>query len=629
MKKACRIDTVGSLLLASVTLSISFILLASFIVSLSHAADWTTSYASLARTSYLVGEAVVPPFALAWEYESKKPLTGAPLVAIGRTYLSDSQLHVWSLKLEDGTVVWKHDEARDPREVRCYNALTGELRWTQRVDGKLIHTPQVGRRFVYVATSAGTLYAFNQQNGTLLWSVALDPPLTLPAADATLVVVGSGSALVGLQAADGSKVFEAELGGPVASVPVLETEGAYVTVNDQVVAVDREGQERWRVKLAKPVSTPLAVTTAGVLVGSVDGVVQVLARETGTVVWETLLAGIPNTVSGAGDVAFVGTRQSTLVGLGLSDGAKLWAASLEHGPVDGVALSAGKLVVTAGTWVGMLLPAPAAPENIAVANDQGQASLTWDAPSPNGSPISAYRIFRRRGASVSQVAVVEADTREFTQEIFPGEVGYSISAIAGNGAESGKSVEVTLAKGEPLVRRLNVAPVPLDPRVESLTVTFELREAARVIWDVVDAEGQALIEERTVVLPEGMAALNWDGVDRAGRQVEPGVYQVRLRAVAGRETEALARAFPVNWAFASAGSGLAGGSAGAGSGIVGAASTVSGSQPGGATAGAPASGGAVSDGVVDDGKGNKGVRDHGRGEGRDGAGQGKGRGKKR
>ncbi len=577
------------------------------------AADWTTSYAGLARTSYLAGEAVAPPFALAWEYESKQPLTGAPLVAIGRVYLSDAQFHVWSLKLEDGTVVWKHDEARDPREVRCYNAVTGELRWTQQVDGKLIHTPQVGRKFVYVATSAGTLYAFNQQNGKLLWSVALTPPLTLPAADAKLVVIGSGSTLVGLQIADGSRVFEVELNGPVSSVPSLAAEGAYVVVNDQVVAVDREGQERWREKLAAPVSTRLAVTKAGVLVGSVDGVVQVRSREAGALVWETLLAGTPNTVSGAGEVVYAGTRQSTVVGLRLADGAKLWAAQLQHGPVDGVALSAGELVVVAGTWVGALLPAPAAPEHIVVRHEQGQAGLSWEASSPNGSPISAYRIFRRRGATVSQVAVVGAEMRSFTQKTLPGEIGYSVAAIAVNGAASDKSVEVTLAKGEPLVRRLNVAPLPLDPRVSSLTVTFELRETARVVWDVVDAEGQALIEERTVLLPQGVATLSWDGVDRFGSQVEPGVYRVRLKAVAGGETEALARAFPVNWTFASAGSGLAGGPAGGG-GVLSAASTSS----------APASGGAGSD-AVDDGKGNKGVRDHGRGEGLDGAGQGKGR----
>jgi len=81
-------------------------------VSPACAADWTTSYASLARTSYLAAEAVSPPFALLWEHESVGELSGAPLVAIGRAFLSNPKFHVWSLDLNDGKVVWKHDEER-------------------------------------------------------------------------------------------------------------------------------------------------------------------------------------------------------------------------------------------------------------------------------------------------------------------------------------------------------------------------------------------------------------------------------------------------------------------------------------------------------------------------------------
>ncbi|MEK7765347.1 MAG: hypothetical protein AAB368_03835, partial [bacterium] len=73
------------------------------------AEDWTTGYASQGRTSYLPGVMVAPPFALAWEYASPKPLKGGALVAVQRAYVSDEAFHVWSLSLADGTVAWKHD----------------------------------------------------------------------------------------------------------------------------------------------------------------------------------------------------------------------------------------------------------------------------------------------------------------------------------------------------------------------------------------------------------------------------------------------------------------------------------------------------------------------------------------
>jgi outer membrane protein assembly factor BamB len=586
-------------------------------------ADWTTSYAGLSRASYLAGESVTPPFALQWEYESPQPLKGAPLVALSRAYVSDAQLHVWSLNLTDGTVSWKHDEARNPSEVRCYDALTGDLKWVQAVDGNLIHTPQVAQTVVYVSSSSGVLYAFNQMDGKPLWKTALGFPLTLPAADAGLVLVGSGNILCGISPISGERIFKVDMASPVTGVPVVAQEGGYVTVSEAVVAVDRDGKERWRAKLKSPAWASLAVTRDGVLVGCVDGSVKLLARETGTVKWEELLAGTPNVLAGAGSVVYVGTRQGMLVGMNLADGAKLWSAALGRGPVDGMALSDGRLVVVAGKWVGALLPAPEPPENLAVHSSGNRAELSWNAPVPNGSPISAYRIFRRRGANDSQVAVVPANTLTFGQDVLPGGAGYSLVAIGENGAESVRSAEATLAKGEPLVKRLAVSPAPYDPRTGPLAVSFQLREGARVTWSVVDAEGGQVTDERTSALPRGNCLIDWSGADRMGKPVEPGVYRVQLRAAVEGEESQAAKAFPVAYGFDSGTGELAGAAVPVGTGTFASGSSSGGSASGGgsgATGGTP--GGAVSDGSGHD----NGVRDHGQGSGRDGAGQGKGNG---
>jgi len=577
------------------------------------AEDWTTAYAGLSRTSYLAGEAVAPPFAISWEATMPEPLKGAPIVsgALGHAYLVTEQLYVWAVKLGDGSVAWKHDEPRNPNEVRCYDALSGVQRWTAAVDGKLIHTPQVGQSVVYVATSTGKLYAFNQMDGKLLWQVALGGPLTLPAADAALVVIGSGSSLVGLLPKDGSKVFSTDLGNAIGSVPVLADDGAYAALGDAVTTVSRSGAVRWRTKLMKPAWAPIAVTKSGVIAASVDGGVELLSRAAGAKVWETMLAGTPNTVSGAGEVVYVGTRQGTIVGLRLSDGAKLWSAALGHGVIDGVGVSGGRVLVTAGKWVAALLPAPEAPNQVALARDGNGGKLTWAAPQPNGGAISAYRIWRRRGQSVSMLGTVSAPS--FGEDLLAGEVGYQVAAIGANGAESVKSGEVTLAKGEPLLRRLAVAPVPYDPRTAQLNVSFDLRESARVTWTVVDAEGRALTDEATSLLPQGPGTLRWDGRNRSGAVAEPGVYRVQLKATAAAETDAQAKAFPVNWAAVDTGGGTLSGPAG-----VSAAGVGGGSQPGGAGTVDPSGG--------DSGHGNNGVRDHGQGEGRDGAGQGNGQG---
>jgi outer membrane protein assembly factor BamB len=590
-------------------------------------AEWTTAYACLKRTSYQSGEPVAPPFAVAWEYTGGEELLCAPLVAMDRAYLTTKAYHVSSLNLADGKVVWSFNGPRGLDEIVSFDAVTGKVRWRYQLDAPMVHTPQIGHAMVYAGTTMGTLYAYDQNKGTCAWWKRLGGPLTLASADATLMAVGSGTALVGLNPADGATMFRTELGAVPATFPVVETEGAFVALPNAVIATDRSGVIRWNVPSAKPITSPLVVTVDGVLVGSADGTVKLLKRTDGSVVWETILAGTPHSLSGAAGTLYVGTREGTLVGLRLADGAKLWSAALGHGAVTGVALAGGRLLVTAASWTGALVPAPEAPTGINLKRAGKSGVLAWTAPAPNGSAISAYRVWRKRGSMVSQAGVVPANSLSFSESLLPGEVSYEVSAIAVNGAESTHSSGASLVKGEELLKGLSVAPLPFDPKKGPLEIGFVLATGARVSWDVVDAEGTAVIDERTAQLPKGMAALSWDGICRDGRPVERGTMKVRVRATADGEDDAEAKVFPVEWKTDTHQAGPQGGPANAGGG----SASGSASAASGGSSSAPNPGGASSTqpGSVDNGNSghtNNGVRDHGVGEGRDGAGQGKGQG---
>jgi len=596
-------------------------------------AEWTTAYACLKRTSYQSGEPVAPPFAVAWEYAGGEEFLCAPLVAMDRAFLTSRAYHVSSLNLADGKVVWSFNGPRGLDEIVSFDAITGKVRWRYKLDGPMVHTPQIGHAMVFAGTVVGTLYAYDQNKGTLAWSKALGGPLTLASADNTLMVVGSGNALVGLNPTDGATAFRTDLGAAPAFFPVLETEGAFVPLPRSVMATDRLGAVRWTAPSAQAITAPLVVTTDGVLVGSADGTVRLLKRTDGSVVWETILAGTPHSLSGAANTVYVGTKEGTLVGLRLSDGAKLWSASLGHGAVTGVALAGGRLLVTAASWTGALVPAPEAPSNLGLKKAGNSGQLTWVAPAPNGSPISAYRVWRKRGSMVSQAGVVPAGSVSFSEKLLPGEVSYAVSAISGNGAESVHSSDASLIKGEELLRGLSVSPVPFDPKWGPLEIGFYLSAGARVVWDVVDAEGAVVIDERTAQLPKGPASLIWDGTRRDGRPVERGTMKVRVRASADGEDDAEAKAFPVEWRTDIVPAGPQGGPAGAvptgggPTGVVAASGPSSPSNPNGPGGSSPTQPGAVDPGTGGtSGHHDNGVRDHGQGEGKDGAGQGKGQG---
>jgi hypothetical protein len=81
----------------------------------------------------------------------------------------------------------------------------------------------------------------------------------------------------------------------------------------------------------------------------------------------------------------------------------------------------------------------------------------------------------------------------------------------------------------------------LDPRLaldasargESVELAFTLPQASQVSLDVVDVAGRRVGGVRDASFPAGAHSLVWDGRDRTGQHVPPGVYSYILRTSAG------------------------------------------------------------------------------------------------
>ncbi len=386
------------------------------------ASDWTNSYGGLGRTCYLVSDAVTPPFALAWEFRPDHPLRDAALIAYKRVYLTTKEYYVYALALDSGAADWKFEAPTGLDEAISFDARNGRVRWRHKVSGNVIHTPQTGTDALYVSTEAGILHALSQYNGKEFWGVYLGKPLTMPAVDADLVVVGSGENLLGLRNRDASVLFKVPLGRLPEYFPALGDNLVYVALKDEVLAFDRGGAMKWRYQLHASISAPLAVTSAGVMVGLLDGTLMMLSPQAGALVWDKALAGAPLSIVGAGSVVLAGTSRGTVVCLRLSDGAKLWSYDAVHGPVDGIALTEDHIVVTAGKWVGVFVPAPDPPQLVVVkpaphapgAGSEPGADLTWGTGYENGSPVAEYVVWRcKPGGEWRQVGRTDAAKRSF------------------------------------------------------------------------------------------------------------------------------------------------------------------------------------------------------------------------
>lgn len=77
----------------------------------------------------------------------------------------------------------------------------------------------------------------------------------------------------------------------------------------------------------------------------------------------------------------------------------------------------------------------------------------------------------------------------------------------------------------PAAISLQAGPNPFNPRLE---ISYRLPEAGKVRIDVFDARGRLVRTLLQADAPAGAGSLVWDGVDRSGRPVASGVYQLRL-----------------------------------------------------------------------------------------------------
>src|SRR5512146_2078185 len=108
-----------------------------------------------------------------------------------------------------------------PRGLTLKSATRMRAAWTRKVDGTVFASPLIGgsgaHRRVIVATEAGTVYALNADNGSVVWSRSITKPVSacggsygvtsapgLDVADGLVYAIGASGYLTALSLADGS-----------------------------------------------------------------------------------------------------------------------------------------------------------------------------------------------------------------------------------------------------------------------------------------------------------------------------------------------------------------------------------------------------------------------------------------
>ena len=115
--------------------------------------------------------------------------------------------------------------------------------------------------------------------------------------------------------------------GPMLSTPVVDDAYVYVgTADGHVMSLERNtGEKRWATKLGEPIESPVTLDADAAYVGDTAGVIRKLGRDTGAVGWSFQTeAKIQGAATISGPLLLVGSYDRNLYGLERATGAERW-----------------------------------------------------------------------------------------------------------------------------------------------------------------------------------------------------------------------------------------------------------------------------------------------------------------
>jgi outer membrane protein assembly factor BamB len=254
--------------------------------------------------------------------------------------------------------MYGHDAARTGHvESRDLPPATAEERRFSRSGtatdrgGSAEAPPVVDEGVAYVAGDV-RIEARDVETGERLWQTDPDDGVsTSPALACGAVYVAAHNETLALDAADGTVLWRAEVGGPggASASPIAVDDRLYVATGG-VAALDAEtGDERWHASTEHVVQGVAAGDRVYVGAGS-NGSGEVAAfTSDGDRWWRTTDPGQVYAAPAVGDDAvYAVSKTGTVTALAADDGRVRWQASVGSGVTEPPAIAGGRLVVGAG-----------------------------------------------------------------------------------------------------------------------------------------------------------------------------------------------------------------------------------------------------------------------------------------
>lgn len=235
-----------------------------------------------------------------WSYRVEGSLAGAPVIVDGVVYASVAEGTIYALQASDGTLLWRSTIDLGPDVPSFLGPI-------------VFASPTIVDKAVYVAPAVNAplkpcVYAFQTEDGTLLWKAPLDSSTTLPLniVDGVIYLCTHSSCLA-LRESSGSSLWQYETGGWIRSSPVVVDGVICISLSTFRHAFSGSGQiSQWH-----------------------EAFICTLQATDGSLLWQQQLgsdtgAANPTSPVAANKVIYAGTDDGYISALQASDGALLW-----------------------------------------------------------------------------------------------------------------------------------------------------------------------------------------------------------------------------------------------------------------------------------------------------------------
>ncbi|MDZ4723991.1 MAG: PQQ-binding-like beta-propeller repeat protein [candidate division Zixibacteria bacterium] len=178
--------------------------------------------------------------------------------------------------------------------VTALDPATGKQIWKFKAKERFIAGPSFEKGRIYQPGDKGTLYVLSLADGTELFKITADGPLTTAVAVDGMVYAGDIEGQVyAIDPESRSIVWRAKVLGPIWGAPALSKDNVFIGHSGgQLVCFDKAtGEEKWRFDAGEVIkAAPLAIGNF-VAVGTLGGHLFVVNAETGIPIYTHRLTG--------------------------------------------------------------------------------------------------------------------------------------------------------------------------------------------------------------------------------------------------------------------------------------------------------------------------------------------------